>query len=159
MNDFHSGQNYPRRDNQQFSRRDSRPSGPDFDLKFGLDHISGWLKGKIDAEAISYSEKFGKYLKENYFTTAQIRKIFGEVKMLQQKGWDNDKTLTALLLLKPKLAYSAERIHKDCAYTFKDFLCAGIDIINKSENPSEVFQNFANLFEAILAYHRSYGGK
>lgn len=159
MNGYHSGQNYPRRDNPQSQQKDSRPSGSDFDLQYGLRNIESWLIGKINAEAITYSDRFGKYLKENGFTTAQIRKIFGEVKMLQQKGWDKEKTLTALLLLKPKLAYSAKRIDKDCANKFRDFICAGIDVINKAENQSEVFQNFANLFEAILAYHRAYGGK
>jgi len=158
MNDFRSGQNYPRRDNPQHQRDDRQP-GSEFDLRFGLDHIKDWLEKRIDADAIAYSEKFGRYLNDNKFTTAQIRKIFGEVKMIQQKGWEGEKTLTALLLLKPKLAYSAKRIGSDCANKFRDFICAGIDVINKSTNQAEVFQNFANLFESILAYHRAYGGK
>lgn len=155
MNGF---QKYPRRDSPQY-HQDNRKSGQDFDLKYGLDHIEGWLKERIDADAIAYTEKFGQYLNANKFTTAQIRKIFGEVKMIQQKGWEGDKTLTALLLLKPKLAYSAKRIDKECANKFRDFICAGIDVINKSAKQGETFQNFANLFESILAYHRAYGGK
>ncbi len=157
MNDFHSGKNYQRRDNYQH-HHDTRESGPEFDLKFGLDNIEGWLINRIDAKAISYSEEFGKFLKKNGFTTAQIRKIFGEVKMIQQKGWEGDKTLTALLLLKPKLAYSAKRDKNKCAHSLQDFLCKGIDVINTSNNPDKVFQNFANLFESILAYHRANGG-
>lgn len=142
------------------SQGGKRPPDVEFDIKYGLERISRWLTEKIDADAIKFTEDFGKYLNSQQFTTAQIRKIYGEVKMLQQKGWEGDKTLTALLLLKPKLSYSAKRIDKKCAWQFKEFLSTGIDVIYTTKaNQAQSFENFVNLFEAILAYHRASGGK
>lgn len=75
-------------------------------------------------------------------------------------------TDTPLLLLKPKLAYSKARKTaggREAAQAAEDLekvLSKGIDTIASEPNKKfELFQNFANFFEAILAYHRSFGGK
>ncbi|HCL00693.1 MAG TPA: type III-A CRISPR-associated protein Csm2, partial [Candidatus Marinimicrobia bacterium] len=95
-------------------------------------------------------------------SNSQIRNISGELKRLQMRGW-NDEQETSLLLLKPKLAYSAKRQMgrnaEQAARDLKDFLSAGIDVVVSSTDPGKSFNNFVNLFESILAYHKAFGGK
>jgi CRISPR-associated protein Csm2 len=130
----------------------------------GTVEIVQWIKNGIDQNAIEYAEKFGEYLSKK-LSTSQIRNVFSEVKRLQIKGAENFKD-TSLLLLKPKLAYSKARKStggKGAAQAAEDLekvLSKGIDTIASEKNKKfELFQNFANFFEAILAYHRSFGGK
>ena len=59
-----------------------------------------------------------------------------------------------LLLLKPKLAYQAAREEK--VKPLADVLEVAIDQV---DGRRERFQRFVELFEAILAYHTTYGGK
>jgi CRISPR-associated protein Csm2 len=107
--------------------------------------------GKILVET---AEQLGKRLMEERLTKSQIRNIYGAVKKMQMKGeLDPHK----LLMLKPKLAYAAKR-HKDVkgVDTLKDILTQAIDLV---ENEQEKFNRFVDFFEAILAYHKFYGGK
>jgi CRISPR-associated protein Csm2 len=126
--------------------------------------ISDWLQNGLNQEAIKYAESFGKDLKDNGLSTSQIRNVFSEIKSLQMKGPENFRD-TPLLLLKPKLAYSKARKTNNrnsgqAAADLETVLSKGIDIITTSnQNKYELFQNFANFFEAILAYHRAFGGK
>ncbi|MCD6205782.1 MAG: type III-A CRISPR-associated protein Csm2, partial [Candidatus Marinimicrobia bacterium] len=130
------------------------------ELNEGLSRIPDWIKNRIDKETITFTEKFGKYLAKQRFSNSQIRNIFGELKRLQMKGW-NDEQETSLLLLKPKLAYSAKRQMgknaEKAALDLKDILSAGIDVVVDSEDPEKSFNNFANLLESILAYHKAFG--
>lgn len=85
-------------------------------------------------------------------STSQIRNIYGAVKKMQMKGGlDTHK----LLMLKPKLAYAAKR-HGRGAEKLKDILTDAIDCV---KNDSKNFNRFVDFFEAILAYHRAFGGK
>jgi CRISPR-associated protein Csm2 len=131
----------------------------------GTSKISEWIKTGINQEAIKFAEAFGKDLAQNKLSTSQIRNIFSEIKNLQMKGKEKFSD-TQLLLLKPKLAYSKARKTpggREAAQAAEDLekiLSKGIDdVVAEKHNKFERFQNFANFFEAVLAYHRSFGGK
>ena len=99
---------------------------------------------------VKAAEQQGRQLARN-LTTSQIRNIYGAVKKMQMKGeLDTHK----LLMLKPKLAYAAKR-HGGGVETLKDVLTQAINLVG---NDSEKFNRFVDFFEAILAYHRAYGG-
>ncbi len=80
-------------------------------------------------------------------STSQIRGILSEIQKM--KEFDQTK----LQLLRPKLAYAAGR-HKGKVKEFRDLLEALIKKTNKDN-----FVNFKNFIEAIVAYHKYYGGK
>ncbi|MGQ9483135.1 type III-A CRISPR-associated protein Csm2, partial [Chloroflexus sp.] len=62
-----------------------------------------------------------------------------------------------LLMLKPKMAYQVGRFsNNEALQALVETLSDAIDLIGNDKNR---FQTFVNLFEAILAYHRRYGGK
>jgi CRISPR-associated protein Csm2 len=90
-------------------------------------------------------------------TTSRIRNVFGEVKRLQMR-FDANR----LRMLKPKLAYMGARAGEG-GKRLQNVLSAAVDAVF-SGNPagSEVEQRFRRMvdfFEAILAYHKAYGGR
>jgi len=110
----------------------------------------------IDEQSILFSEFFGRYLVFLDLSTSQIRNVYGEVMRLKMKGLNANE----LVLLKPRLAYSTERKGTDGSRKFREVIEKALDkVIFTKEKQNELFQNFANFFEAILAYHRSFGGK
>lgn len=120
----------------------------------------------INEQSILYSEFLGRYLVFLDLSTSQIRNVYGEVMRLKMKGFSANE----LVLLKPRLAYTTERKGTDGSRKFREVIEKALDKViftkqetdtdNKSEvKQEELFQNFANFFEAILAYHRSFGGK
>jgi len=131
----------------------------------GVQRISEWVQNGISQESIQFAKAFGEELAKNKLSTSQIRNVFSEIKSLQMKG-EKGFTDTPLLLLKPKLAYAKARKTSgggDAAQAADDLekvLSKGIDsIVSGTQNKFTCFENFANFFEAILAYHRYFGGK
>ncbi len=110
---------------------------------------------------IQKAEELGEELSKK-LTTSQIRNIFGEVRSIEQEVGLEEKTLPLnvqrrLLMLKPKMAYQVGRFSNNGGLkALVDTLSQAIDLI---ENDVRRFHTFVDLFEAILAYHRCYGGK
>ncbi len=143
-----------------------------------------WVTTGIDKAGIDYAEELGKKLATHQFednrgnmkdaplTSSQIRNVFGEVRRIQQRTMKNtpeqplaQPEITALLLLRPKLAYATARSRKSPndetgAAILETELTAGINAVRESEaGGTRRFQNFCDLFEAILAYHKKYDGE
>ena len=131
------------RDNRGFQGRDNRDS-----TRVNLDARVITEGGEI---LVKEAEQQGQQLARN-LTTSQIRNIYGAVKKMQMKGGELDTH--KLLMLKPKLAYAAKR-HGGGVDTLKDVLTQAIDLVG---NDSKKFNRFVDFFEAILAYHKFYGG-
>ena len=131
------------RDNRGPQRRDDRGS-----TRVNLDARVITEGGEI---LVKEAEQQGQQLARN-LTTSQIRNIYGAVKKMQMKGGELDTH--KLLMLKPKLAYAAKR-HGGGVDTLKDVLTQAIDLVG---NDSKKFNRFVDFFEAILAYHKFYGG-
>lgn len=133
----------------------------------GETQIKEWVRNRIDKDAVEFAERFGKDLatmkdgrSEESLTTAQIRNVFGEVRRIQmsnKKKYDE----SSILLLRPKLAYSAKRAKRKAVVELSDVLSEGIKAVvadGTDEEKSKRFENFANFFEAVLAYHKAAGG-
>ena len=123
------------------------------------------IREKVTDVTVSFAKRFGEHLakKEDGFeplTTTQLRRFFGEVKRQQLNGYNE----TEFVMLKPKLAYAVGRAKKDGSKYFKieDFnyvMAKAIDCVEKSPDKNKAFRNFIYAFEAIVAYHKLYGGK
>jgi len=136
----------------------------------GIKEISGWLKTGLNKEAILFAESFGGWLAQNQLTTTQIRNIYGEIKRIQMRGAAEFNDADALLL-KPKLAYARARSSgqksREALTSLAEIMNAGIDAVFDEKGEinfnAEIkfsrFDNFALFFEAVIAYHRSQGGK
>lgn len=117
---------------------------------------------------VEWGDKLGAILVYHGLSTSQIRAIFGEVRQIEAKlkisqlqGTASEaKVWNKLRLLIPKMAYRAKKEGsgvKNLASVFEPAINFVID--GESQKRLERFERFVNFFEAILAYHRAYGGK
>lgn len=113
---------------------------------------------------VDWADKAGRDLKETGLTTAQIRALFGEVRQIQgQMSIENGhiKAWRRVHLLKPKMAYRARKERGQAVRDLVSILDPALNVILQEPDEKvqkENFKRFVEFFEAILAYHKSYGG-
>jgi CRISPR-associated protein Csm2 len=92
-----------------------------------------------------------KYIEEKKETVSasQLRNIYTEVKKLKKDE------VQKLYALRPKLAYAAGRAEQN---DVKEIMLLMDDLIKEVKTESQLIA-FQEFFEAIIAYHKFYGGK
>jgi len=96
--------------------------------------------------------------------TSQIRSIFGKVRELEMHVRSLPSDVTELpehihrelQLLRPKLAYQAARAQGKGVKWLQETLEPAIQLVQRDR---QRFRHFVDFFEAILAYHKAYGGQ
>ena len=114
---------------------------------------------------VKEADDLGRNFKNQGMTTNQIRAIFNEVRQIQGM-WDindesREKALRRFILLKPKMKYRARKERGNAVSALVDELMPATDLVIAEKNKDKQdanFQRFVEFFEAILAYHKSYGG-
>ena len=97
----------------------------------------------------------------NSITTSKIRRIYNlicEIYNTENLSCDGQlapESKTALNMARVRIAYEAGRDGKVKDFTDKTHIIEYIKGINSREN----FINFARYMEALIAYHKFYGGK
>lgn len=96
--------------------------------------------------------------------TNQIRNVFASIQnirtKLRTKGEMNEDIHREIVLLKPKVAYIKGRnAQKNEFTTFYEMMKHGVESTIESKDKSAAAWNFIRLIEAVVAYHRFYGGK
>lgn len=119
--------------------------------------------GKRLAEADKVQDRNNPniWITKKAMSTSQIRKFFGAIKRIQA---DFDNLKGEIILLEPKLAYA---VGKDKKESKKDKKESKIDEFYKELSPlikeinedEKKFKNFVSIVEAIVAYHKVYGGE
>ena len=125
------------------------------DSKFkSLTYDNSWIKNEATGLMVKYSEEMGKFMAKNGLTNSKIRSIYGEIKRIQMGEFEKEKS--SFFLLKPKVAYALGRDERNEGLKlFKlIFDCCSADVTDQ-----KTYHNFCNFIEAILAYHKAYGGK
>ena len=157
MNGQYQRQQHGRNQNRQ-GNKNSGHGGDDSLPAFQ----SKWITEGADDKMIEYAKKLAHFMVDSKkdgekVSSSQLRNIYGEVMRIKQKGFNKGKT--DFLLLKPKVAYNYGRIkNSQQKERFKVFL----NDFNKAHalvESEKTFDNFHKYFEAILAYHKYYGGK
>ncbi|MEM1562868.1 MAG: type III-A CRISPR-associated protein Csm2 [Candidatus Bathyarchaeia archaeon] len=141
-----------------------RPS--DLDLKTIITDPEGAQK------LVYWADRIGKSLKDMGLTTSQIRALFGEVRQIQAEWRINrQRAFRRLVLLRPKMAYRARKERGKAVGELVAVLDPALEYVIKApprpkdqqpgtgNNQDDNFQRFAEFFEAILAYHKAYGGQ
>ncbi|MGB9776706.1 MAG: type III-A CRISPR-associated protein Csm2 [Anaerolineae bacterium] len=121
---------------------------------------------------VTWASRLGKSLKDMGLTTSQIRALFGEVRQIQAEWSINrQRAFRRLVLLRPKMAYRARKERGKAVEELVSVLDPALDYVIKAQprpkdqppgtgdNQDDNFQRFAEFFEAILAYHKAYGGQ
>lgn len=101
----------------------------------------------------SYAEQAGRKFCEDRVTISQIRKIFSEVKKLKYDEAGEYKY--SLRILKAQIGYTAGRFTNNLR-NFKDIFNILIDQTLRGGEAE--LKRFKDFFEAVVAYHRAYGG-
>lgn len=115
---------------------------------------------------ITQANNLGEEFKNQGMTTSQIRAIFSEVRQIQGM-WgispeSREKALRRFTLLKPKMAYRARKERGNAVRSLVEVLDPAADLViqeKDTEKQDDNFQRFVEFFEAILAYHKAYGGR
>lgn len=135
------------------------PNQPDPELRTIITDPSG-------AETlVRRADQLGQNLKNAGLTTSQIRALFGEVRQIQAQwsmGGDQQQIAARrLVLLKPKMAYRSRKERGKAVADLVAVLDPAIDEVIKEKDlnrKGDNFRRFVEFFEAILAYHKAYGG-
>lgn len=114
---------------------------------------------------VQQADRFGEQLARDRLTTSQIRALFGEVRQIEAL-WEMGSEQRArarrrLILLKPKMAYRARKERGAAVRELVDVLSPAVDLVAKESDPARQdghFSRFVEFFEAVLAYHKAYGG-
>jgi CRISPR-associated protein Csm2 len=114
---------------------------------------------------VRWADQLGNDLKNAGLTTSQIRALFGEVRQIQAQ-WGlskegREKALRRFILLKPKMDYRARKERGKAVQGLVNVLRPALEEVVKEKDPQKQdanFQRFVEFFEAILAYHKAYGG-
>ena len=116
---------------------------------------------------VKQAKELGRFLtqKETNLSTSQIRSLFGEVRQIEAQ-WSmgseqQKKARRRLILLKPKMAYRARKERGKAVQELVNVLDPALDVVISETDPAKQkddFQRFVEFFEAILAYHKAYGG-
>jgi CRISPR-associated protein Csm2 len=114
---------------------------------------------------VKAADQAGKELSDMKLTTSQIRSLFGEVRQIEAEwGMGNEhrgRALRRLILLKPKMAYRSRKERGQAVKALVDLLRPAVDEVIKEKDEKkqdEAFGRLVEFFEAILAYHKAYGG-
>ena len=113
----------------------------------------------INAIAYKKGKEFARNIKTNQIRNffAHINTIRNEFKNLKLNKSSFDQLDSSLILVKPKLAYAKGR-NKEVE-PFQILMFETIDKVVKSKNKEKAYTNFFEFVEAIVAYHKYYGGR
>ena len=118
---------------------------------------------------VDLAETIGKTVAKQYLSTNQIRNVYGTVRQIQLR-WDTNpgKSYREAVLLRPKIAYYAEKEKKASRKkttgmeTLQVILEPAIRLLSEADLTDDQrktrYNYFTDFFEAIVAYHRKYGG-
>lgn len=115
---------------------------------------ASWITDEASKDLVDYAEEAGLFMAKNGLTNSKIRSIYGEIKRIQMGSFDNEKS--SFYLLKPKVAYALGRDDKNEGLRLFKMI---FDRSSEDVSDQKSYQNFCGFIEAILAYHKAYGGK
>lgn len=142
---------FQRRDNGWDSQQEQKSPKKVFD---DASYQSEWISNGANEKTVAFAETTGEYMAINGLTNSKIRSIYGEIKRIQMGDFLKEKS--SFYLLKPKVAYALGRDSNNKGLQLFKLI---FDTCSIDVSDQKTYINFCNLIEAILAYHKSFGGK
>jgi CRISPR-associated protein Csm2 len=113
---------------------------------------------------VKWAEDIGKAIARQV-TSSQLRNVFGTARQIQLRWSDEPKAAQDAyrdaVLIRPKLGYYAKRERGRGMEDLRKILVPALEVMSQGENMDERkkrFDHFVDFFEAIVAYHKAYGG-
>lgn len=111
-------------------------------------------------ELVTWAQRIGEAIAQQV-TTSQIRNVFGTARQIQLR-WPNDPegAYRDAVLLRPKLSYFAKREGRGME-DLRKVLTPALELVSQGPEAERRvrFNRFMDFFEAIVAFHKAYGGK
>jgi len=155
------------RNREQARQRGDQPPAGGGDR---LHHVKKIISTDDPQLLVRQAEEIGRQVAGAKLTTSQIRNVYGPVRQIELTWPETIQTeeeqrnasaaYRQAILLKPKMGYLAAREKK--LADLEQIFNAAIDEISQAADQGERrvrFRRFVEFFEAILAYHKKYGGK
>jgi|WetSurMetagenome_2_1015567.scaffolds.fasta_scaffold08620_3 CRISPR-associated protein Csm2 len=152
-NNYHKSNNYGN-SNQNQTSIDLDVKNEEVVLSFNPE----WITKGANKAFVTYAEAAGKQMANKGLTTSKIRNIFGEIKRIQVSGFEKEKS--SFYLLSPKVAYAVGR-EKSTNRGSIDGILLFQDIFKKATEQvtdTKSYKNFCDFMEALVAYHKAFGG-
>ncbi|MBO7610442.1 MAG: type III-A CRISPR-associated protein Csm2 [Muribaculaceae bacterium] len=126
-----------------------------------------WITDGPNPEMIGFAKDAGEFLAGNPqkpndgLSTSSIRNIYSEIKRIQN-NYEQNKASFYLLLPKVSYAYGRTTKRRDNNIVGDRYLWAFRNIFEVAQkyvtDDVKTYNNFCSFMEAILAYHKFYGG-
>jgi CRISPR-associated protein Csm2 len=116
-----------------------------------------WIEKEIDADGVEFCNLVAQYLKERGMTSSYVRNIFGELKRIETKGFNQSRP--DFYLLRAKVAYATARAKERDARVDISLFRDLYEKAAQSVHDDHTFKNLVNFFEAIIAFHKAAEGK
>ena len=112
-------------------------------------------------ELVKWASDIGEAIARQV-TSSQIRNIFGTARQIQMR-WPNypEAAYRDAVLLRPKLGYFAKRERGRGMADLERILSPALEEMSRAKDRAERqkrFNHFVDFFEAIVAYHKAFGG-
>jgi CRISPR-associated protein Csm2 len=88
--------------------------------------------------------------------SSQLRSFFSEIRRIELKEFEKSKS--NFIMLKPKLVYAIAR-NKSKAPKKYELFKEVVESLLKKVDSEEKFKNFVLFMEAVVAYHKAFGGE
>ena len=144
---------YPdKRRNSWSTNKDGSETPEEILTKANFDE--SWITEGANERLPDFAEVLGKYMARNGLTNSKIRSIYGEITRIQMGTFEIEQA--SFFLLRPKVAYAFGRDEKNKGLKLFKLIFERVHLLVKDQ---KTYNNFCNLIEAILAYHKAHGGK
>lgn len=127
----------------------------DYKEKIGQEYKfqSVWITEGFDENFNNFANNVGRYLEKKELSSSKIRNIYNEIKRIQM-NYEEEKSSS--YLLRPKIAYAVGRDSKN--YGLQMFKIVFDDCF-RCVAEEKHYHNLCGVIEALIAYHKYYGGK
>lgn len=137
-----------------FSQGDRQSKSDVFWSKIDPVYNREWITNGATSDLVDFAETVGEFMAKNGLTNSKIRNVYGEIKRIQMGEFEKEKS--SFYLLKPKVAYALGRDERNEGLKlFKKIFDECFNDVKDQKS----YLNFCNLMEAVLAYHKAFGGK
>ena len=154
-----AGNNYRKQNNRGghqggFDRKADDKRVAEMEAKSILDRFKKeWITNGIDTDGVDFCESVAKHLVSQKMSASYVRNIFGELKRIETKGFNNCQV--DFYMLRPKVAYSTARANNRGMnmQLFRNVFEAMMPHVT-----DRTFKNMVNMIEAIIAFHKANNG-
>lgn len=119
---------------------------------------SEWITTGVNDACMELCEELAKDMVDKRVSSSFLRNIFGELRRLEAGNFENH--LSEFVMLRPKMAYACGRAIERNPKS-KDVLEALLEFYKKMAKEVKTtahFKNLVSVMEAIVAFHKAFGG-